>query len=238
MKFSMLYVFIASAFVASCVNKNITVAEEAKDPNELETTEIENVDSLEILGLGNYKAVEMLSEDLDGDKVKEQIIVRVSPTFFQNEKDDPMGIVETPAIISIGNQFIRTQLHVNSFYENGKSYSIVIKDINPQDNLKEVSFVPAIHGVDPPGDYQIIRYIKGQMSHFYIPGDDVQNDRLIFNENGTFSVDYTIAADKEGDSVAGNYKVKDIKKVFVLSNNGIALKVRDTGEAYTKEFSD
>jgi hypothetical protein len=246
MKSPIMLIFITLAFVSSCVNKQNTTEADNKadtqadiiDPNELKTTEVENLDSIEVKGLSNYKAVEMLTEDLDGDKVKEQIIVRVSPSFFQNETDDPMGIVETPAIISIGNQFIRTKLHVNSFYENGRSYTIAIKDINTKDNLKEITFIPSIHGVDPPGDYQVIRYIDGKMSHFRIPGDGLQNDRLIINENGTFSVDYTIDINKEDDPVAGNYNAKDIKKVFFLSNKGIAFKVRDTGQAYTKEFTD
>jgi hypothetical protein len=236
MKFSILYVIIPLAFISSCVNKNNTEKVET-DPNELKNTPVESADSLAAKGLGNYKAIEILSEDLDGDKVKEHIAVRVGPAFFQKDNDNPMGIVEMPAIISIGKQFIRTSLHVNSFYENGKSFTIAIKDINIQDNFKEVIFIPSIHGIDPPGDYQVLRYINGQMRHFKLPGDSIENDQLNFTNNGKLAIKYTIGSDKGIDPVTGEYKANDISKIFTLSKNGIKFMSRDTGKVYMKQFT-
>jgi hypothetical protein len=236
MKFSITWAFIALSICTSCVNKTIDSAE-ILDPNELVKTRVESTDSLELKGIGNFKAFEMLTADLDGDKINENITLRVSPDFLKAESDDPNGIVETTALICIKNQFIRTNLHLNANYENGKAFLMEIKDINKADKYKEIVFTPYIHGEDPPGDYQIIRFINGELSHFKIPGDGEVNDYLRFQGDGTFSIDYTIGSEKGIDPVTGKYKANDIKKIFMLSKKGIIFKDRDTSQTYIKEFA-
>jgi hypothetical protein len=226
-KFNLFHVLVISLLLYFCSTKTSTENAPPQDPNELSKVIGISLDSADVLGVANYKALRLINEDLDGDGNEENISIRVSPNFYINDEKNPLGTVDIPAIIVINKKFVRVNLHVNSFYPNGDPCLFKVIDFQKTDNFKEVYFSPLIHGIDPPGVNQILRFNQGQLLHYDIPGDNKINDHFSFDGNGRIFIKYTIGYDS----------AYDISKNYLLTQNAIRYAGSDTGRRYTRVFT-
>lgn len=212
----------------------------AKDKNSVYENEIKRkgaitTDSASFYGLKDYKALGMLNEDLDGDGVKDKVIFKASPKCFEYDKYH-MGA--GPIIIQIGSQFVLSNLWGAPSGNGSEFYTSKIVDIDTSDNLKEILFCPKVFGIDPPGDYQIIRFKEGNIFHTKIPSDSISNDRLEIKGDGFVYLKYSVPWNGGHIDENGKYQAVDISKVFELTAKGLRFVRREVSDKYEKVYTD
>lgn len=173
--------------------------------------------------LNRYKSVYLATADLDGDGVPENISIKVSPLYFYSTISG-FEVDSVPAILLINKQFSRIKLNYNYLRGIQGAFTLNVVDIDTADKFKEVALTISQHGEDPPGNYQIFRYINDTIIKTRINGDNVSNDRLVIHTNKMVAIHYT-----DGYEVA-----YDVVKKFTLYKSGFAFLGRDSGKSYSK----
>jgi hypothetical protein len=219
-KYLILPVIISLAFIG-CRNKPKETSIAVKEV--LSYSIGEDINKNQDTSLLAYESIYLLTEDLDGDGVRDNISIKVHPLFFISSIPD-LDVDSVPAILLVNDKYCRLQLNYN--YLNGieNTFNLKVVDIDTTDAYKEVALTIMIHGEDPPGDYQIFRYLNNQLIKTKIPGDNQSNDYLQFNKDKTFSINYT----------AGYDRAYDVEKKFTLYEMGLGFLGRDSGKVYSK----
>lgn len=183
--------------------------------------------------ISRFKSVYLVTSDLDGDGIRENINLRVDPKYFKPINiDDNSGseLDSVPAILLINDQFLRLVLNFNCLTQLKYACEIKIIDINPSDNLKEVVLsIRAGDLIDPPIVNHILRFVENKISNTIIDKDNL-NGNLNVNGDNYLMNEYKV--DKTYDSA---YVVKQKLCIYKL---GLGIVSQDTGSIYWHEYAD
>lgn len=188
--------------------------------------------------ISHFKSIFLVTSDLDGDGIRENICLRVDPKYFKpiNIDENADSILDSvPAILVINDQFLRLVLNFNCLAYSYGGCEIKIIDIDPTDNLREVDLsITDLGLIESPIVHHILRFVENKISNTKLEKKLSQNnlyDVTLQNENDEKQLLIVYSVRESIDSIY------DVKVKLCLYNFGLGIVGQNTSSLYYKPFA-